>query len=95
MTIKSYIPFAGKKSVRKKLNELEDNTPTLPVIFATLVMKIFESIVSFNVYKAIAFTLASLFVAVAHVYRVEAKKAIEEGKEKAEEVIEEKKSGEE
>lgn len=88
MTLKSLVPFAGKKSVRKKLRDIEDETPTLPLIFASLFMKVFESLVTGDLIMALKFGLASFAAIAAHVYRVEAKKALAEGKEKAEEVIE-------
>lgn len=88
MSLKSFIPFAGKKSVRKKLRDIEDETPTLPLIFASLFMKVFESVVAGDLILALKFGAASFTAIALHVYRVEAKKAIEDGKEKAEEIIE-------
>jgi len=88
MTWKSFIPLAGKKSVRKKLREIEDEAATLPVIFGVLFTKVFEMIVTGKLGLALRFLLASLAAAVAYIYKHEAKQAAQEAKEKAEEVVE-------
>jgi hypothetical protein len=88
MTWKSFIPLAGKKSVSKKLREIEDEAATLPVIFGVLFTKVFEMVVTGKLGLAFRFLLASLAAAAAYIYKHEAKEAAKAAKEKAEEVTE-------
>jgi len=88
MTWKSFIPLAGKKSVARKLAEVEDQAATLPVIFGVLFTKVFEMIVTGELQLAVRFLLASLAAAGAYIYKHEAKKAAKEAKETAEEAME-------
>lgn len=81
MTWKSYIPLYGKRSVRKKVSELESEGKSLPVIFGVLVTKIFEALVMLNFTMALKFTIGSLVVSVIFIYRQEAKEKAEEVKE--------------
>lgn len=81
MTWKSFVPLAGKKTVRKKLSEIEDEAASLPIIFGVLSTKVIEQLVMLNFIAALKFALSSLAVAVAYVYRHEAKKKAEEVKD--------------
>jgi len=75
MTWKSLIPKAGRKSVRKKLNELEDEAMSLPIIFGVLMGKVIENMVLYNPDGLIRFGFAALLVGATYVYRSEKKKA--------------------
>jgi len=76
MTWKSLIPLGGSKSVRKKLNEIEDAAMSLPIVFGVLMGKVIENIVIFNPDGLIRFGFAALLVGATYVYRQEAKKRI-------------------
>lgn len=77
------MPFAGKKSVRKRLSEIENEAGSLAVIFGTLFTKIFESIVTGDLILASKFAAGAFFVGVVYVYR---KETTEKVKETAEEI---------
>jgi len=74
MTWKSLIPKAGRKSVRRKLSELEDEAMSLPIIFGVLMGKVIESMVLYNSDGLIRFGFAALLVGATYVYRRERKK---------------------
>lgn len=81
MTWKSFIPMYGKKTVRRKVAELEDEAQSLPIVFGMLLGKVIEQLVVFNFMDAAKFGLACVVIAVVYVYRHEAKKKAEEVKE--------------
>jgi len=74
MTWKSLIPKAGRKSVSRKLSELEDEAMSLPIIFGVLMGKVIENMVLYNPDGIIRFGFASLLVGATYVYRSERKK---------------------
>lgn len=45
MTWKSYVPFSGKMTVRKKLSELEEQAGSLVIVFGVTFGKVIEYIV--------------------------------------------------
>lgn len=89
MTWKSYIPFSGKMTVRKKLSELEEQAGSLVVVFGVTFGKVIEYIVLWRPPLAVRFAAASAVIAAVYLYRHEAKKAAEAAAEKASEKAEE------
>ena len=85
MTWKSFIPLAGKRSVRKKLSEIEDEAASLPIIFGVLSGKVVENLALLRFGEVVRFTVASLAVAAVYVYRHEARKKAEEVKDEMQE----------
>lgn len=81
MSWKSLIPLAGKRSVRDKLSEIEDEAASLPIIFGVLFGKVVENAVLSKYNTAIRFGLVALFVGMLYVYRREAKKKAKEVKD--------------
>lgn len=81
MTWKSFIPMYGKKTVRRKVAELEDEAQSLPIVFGMLLGKVIEQLVVFQFVDAAKFGLSALLIAVVYVYRREAKKKAEEVKD--------------
>lgn len=81
MAWKSFIPLAGKKSVRRKLNEIEDEAGTLATIFGVLFAKVIEQMVVLKFGDAVKFLIASMMVALIYIYKHEAKKKAKEVKE--------------
>lgn len=77
MTYKSLIPFHGNKKVREKIEEIEDEAGSMPVIFGVLFGKVIEHMVALNFANAGKFLFASTVVAVVYVYRHEMKKVKE------------------
>jgi len=89
MSLRSCIPFLGKKTARQKIRELEKEAGSLPIIFGVFVTKIFENIVVWKPRLALNFSIAALVVGVVYVYGQEAKKAAKETAEKVEETVKE------
>jgi len=94
MTWKSYIPFSGDKTVRKKLSELENEAGSLVVVFGVTAGKIVESMVLLDLSRALRFTAATALIGAFYVYRHEmgtvkekAQEKAQETKEKAEEAV--------
>jgi hypothetical protein len=81
MTYKSFIPYYGSKKVREKIEEIEDEAGSIPVIFGVLFSKVIEHMVALNFVNAGKFALASLLTALVYIYRHEMKKAAETVKE--------------
>lgn len=81
MTWKSFVPMYGKKSVRNKIAELEDEAATLPIIFGVLSTKVIEQLVVLNFIEAAKFAVSCVLIASVYVYRHEARKKAEEVKE--------------
>lgn len=75
----------GQKSVKKKIEELEDEAQTLPVVFGMLSAKIIEQIVILNFVDAAKYAIGALTVAMVFIYRHEAKERAAEVKEQIEE----------
>ena len=86
MSWKDFVPFAGKRTVRSKLNDLEEKAGSLVIIFGTMFTKVFESIVTGKYILSLKFATAALVTAIVYIYR---KEAIKKGKEMKEEVTEE------
>jgi len=84
MTWKSYVPFSGKMTVRKKLSELEEQAGSLVIVFGVTFGKVIEYIVLWRLSLAARFGVASAVIAAVYLYRHEAKKAAAAAAEKAE-----------
>ncbi len=78
MTWRDYVPFAGQKTVRQRLAELEDEAGSLVIIFGTMFTKTFESIITGRYQLSIRFALAALATAIIYIYRREAVKTAKE-----------------
>lgn len=78
MTWKDFVPFAGNKTVRKRLNELDEEAVSLIVIFSTFFTKVPEKLVEGDFKMAFAFGVFALITGALIVYFKPAKEKVEE-----------------
>jgi hypothetical protein len=78
MSWKDFVPYAGNKTVRKRLNELDENAVSLIVIFSTFFTKVPEKTVEGDFRMAFMFGVFAILTGVLIVYMKPAKEKVEE-----------------
>lgn len=89
MSLLSYVPGQGPKTTKEKLQELEEEAGSLPIIFGVFITKVFENIVIGRISLALNFLIAALATGLIYVYSREIRKAAESAAEKVQDNIEE------
>jgi hypothetical protein len=86
MFLKSWIPYSGDKSVRKKVRELKNKGMAITILFSLGVSKVFEKIINFEIFLLVRWLVYTVFLGVGYVYWSELDRIKEDVQQKAEDL---------
>jgi hypothetical protein len=84
--MKSWIPYYGDSSVRKKIRELKNKGMAITILFSLGVTKIFEKIINFEFFILIRWVFYTLFLGIGYIYWSEKESIKKDIQEKAEDL---------